>query len=86
MSNVRDCKWKPPIKRTTADKTHVVKFPCRFPDEELTTELCTQCLLGDMYTMQYTQMVSLQKGFDMQQEMMAFVRNMTDDGSLDELK
>lgn len=86
MSQPRECKWKPPIKKKSATGTQIVKFPCRFPDQELTSELCTQCLLGDLFTMQYTQMASLQKGMHMQEEMMAFVKNMTDDGSLDDLK
>ncbi len=88
MSNQppRACKWKPPITRKSAEKTDTVRFPCRFPNEELTPELCNQCLLGDLFTMQYTQFLSLKQGFSFQQEMMTYLKSITDDGSLDDLK
>jgi len=82
----RPCKWKQPITPKSSEKTEISKFPCRFPDQELTTELCTQCLLGDLFTLQYTQFISLRQGFNFQQEMMAYLKNMTGDGSLDDLK
>ena len=84
--NHRFCKWKPPITKRTSDRTESIQFNCRFPDLELTPSLCQQCLLGDLFTLQYTQFVSLKQGFSFQQEMMAYLKSLTDDGSLGDLK
>ncbi len=82
----RECKWKPPIRKKGEDGFKVMKFPCRYPDQELTPELCTQCLMGDLFSLQFTQMSSMQKSFSIQEEMYAFLKNITDDGTLEDLK
>ncbi len=76
----RPCKWKYGIKGRDAEgNVKDVKFPCRFPNEELTSELCTQCLLGDLFGMFYAQTMSLKQGQSMQEEIMAFLKNFTSD-------
>ena len=84
--NDSECIWKPPIKRNKDGKIELLKFPCRYPDKEKTSETCTPCLLGDLFAMEYTEMISSKKQSEMNDEIMTFLRNMTSDGSLDDLK
>ncbi|MHA1865355.1 MAG: hypothetical protein ACTSVB_09495, partial [Candidatus Heimdallarchaeaceae archaeon] len=80
MQSTRKCKWKPSINaRDPNGNVKKLDFPCRFPNEELTTELCTQCLLGELFTMFYAQTMSMKQSQDMQEEMMAFLKNLTSD-------
>ncbi|MHA2501452.1 MAG: hypothetical protein ACXAE3_01080 [Candidatus Kariarchaeaceae archaeon] len=83
--NPNECIWKPPIKRNENGVVKMLKFPCRFPDKEKTAEVCNPCLLGDLFAMQFTQMSSLKQQSAMSEEIMTFLRNMTSDGSLDDL-
>lgn len=78
MSTTRSCKWKQSVSGKAPDGTiHKVNFPCRFPNEELTTDLCSLCLQGELFSMFYAQMMSLKKSSDMQEEIMAFLKNFT---------
>lgn len=78
--NVRKCKWKAGVSgRSPEGKIKRIEFPCRYPDEELTSELCMQCLLGDIFSLFYTQTMGMQKSMNMQEEMMAFLKNFTTD-------
>lgn len=83
----RMCNWKPAVTAQTPNgERKQVRFPCRYPDEELTSELCTQCLLGEMFAVLYSQHMALKKSGEMTSEVMTFLRSMTDDGSLDDLR
>lgn len=82
----RECKWKPPITKKTGESTSTLKFPCRYPNERLTAELCTQCMLGELYALNFTMASGYQKGAAMQEEMYTFLKTITGDGSLDDLK
>lgn len=78
MSTTRVCKWKQGISgRNPEGKVQPINFPCRYPNEELSSELCTQCLLGDLFAMFYTQAMSIRKSSDMQEEIMAFLKSFT---------
>ena len=78
MNPPRKCKWKPPINARTPEGTFKkMDFPCRFPDEELTSSLCSQCMLGELFTMFYAQTMSMKQSMAMQEEMMAFLKNYT---------
>ena len=78
MAEPRSCKWKQSVSGKAPDgSVHQVKFPCRFPNEELTTDLCSLCLQGELFSMFYAQMMSMKKSSDMQEEIMAFLRNFT---------
>ena len=79
------CIWKPPIRQEVNGEVRLLNFPCRYPDKEKTAENCTPCLMGDLFVMQYTQMSNIQKQASMNEEIMTFLRNMTSDGSLDDL-
>jgi hypothetical protein len=82
LASVRPCKWKQGIAGKNPEGViQQINFPCRYPKEELTTDLCTQCLLGDLFSMFYAQMMSLKKSSDMQEEIMAFLRNFTAEDS-----
>jgi len=80
------CIWKPPIKRKENGEVRIIKFPCRYPDKEKIAENCTPCLMGDLYALQFTQLNNLQQQSAMSEEIMTFLRNMTSDGSLDDLQ
>lgn len=83
----RSCIWKKEVKATNVSgKVKTLRFPCRFPDRELNSELCVPCLLGDVFSAFYVQTMQATKANAMQEEIMTFLRNMTDDGSLDGLK
>ena len=78
MTSPRVCKWKQGISgRNPEGKVQPVNFPCRYLTEELTTDLCTQCLLGDLFAMFYAQTMSFKKSSDMQEEIMAFLKSFT---------
>ena len=78
MSVPRTCNWKQGIAgRSPEGKVQQVNFPCRYPNEELTTDLCSLCLLGDLFSMLYTQTMSFRKSADMQEEIMAFLKSFT---------
>lgn len=78
MQSSRKCEWKPSINaRDPNGNVKKLDFPCRFPDKELTTDLCMQCLLGELFTMFYAQTMSMKQSQDMQEEMMAFLKNLT---------
>ena len=78
MSVPRVCKWKQGISgRNPEGKVQQINFPCRYPDEELSSELGTQCLLGDLFAMFYTQAMSFRKSADMQEEIMAYLKSFT---------
>jgi hypothetical protein len=78
MSTPRACKWKQSVSGKAPDGSiQKVNFPCRFPDEELTTDLCSLCLQGDLFSMFYAQMMSMKQGANMQEEIMAFLKNFT---------
>lgn len=78
MSNPRTCKWKQGISgRGPAGEIQQVKFPCRYPNEELTADLCTQCLLGELFSIFYAQTMNMKKSTDMQEEIMAFLKSFT---------
>ena len=78
MSTQRICKWKQGISgRSPEGKIQSINFPCKFPNEELSSDLCTQCLLGDLFAMFYTQAMSFRKSADMQEEIMAFLKSFT---------
>ena len=80
------CIWKAPLKRKKGDKIELVKFPCRYPEKEKTTDVCVPCLLGEMFTVNYTQMVALKEQQGLNEEVMTFLRNLTSDGSMDDLR
>ena len=80
------CIWKPPIKQKIDGQLRMLKFPCRYPEKEKNAETCNPCLLGDLFAMQYTQLSGMKKQSAMNEEVMTFLRNMTSDGSLDDLK
>lgn len=80
------CIWKPNIKKVVDGQVQFLKFPCRYPDKEKTHDVCTPCLMGDIFAMQYTQMQGMRKQQDLNEEVMTFLRNMTSDGDLDNLK
>ena len=83
----RMCIWKKEVRATDSmGNTKVVRFPCRFPDKPLNSELCVPCLLGDLFSAFYVQTMNAGKANQMQEEIMTFLRNLTDDGSLDSLK
>ena len=78
MKTPRTCKWKQGISgRNPAGDVQQIKFPCRFSDEELTSELCTQCLLGELFSIFYAQTLGMKKSANMQEEIMAFLKNFT---------
>ncbi len=78
MASQRTCKWKQGISgRNPEGQVQPVNFPCRYPAEELTTDLCTLCLLGDLFAMFYAQTMSFKKSSDMQEEIMAFLKSFT---------
>jgi hypothetical protein len=78
MASQRVCKWKEGMTgRSPEGKVQQVNFPCRYPTEELTTDLCTLCLLGDLFAMFYAQSMSFKKSSDMQEEIMAFLKSFT---------
>ncbi len=80
MSNQRKCKWKPSVTAHGPNgEIKTIDFPCRYPDEELSPQLCTQCLLGELFTMFYAQTMSMKQSMSMQEEMMAFLKNLTSD-------
>lgn len=80
------CIWKPQIKRKFEDRSIDMKFPCRFPDKEKTSEVCTPCLLGDVFAMQYTQMVSFKQQSNLNEEVMTYLRSITSDDNLNDFK
>ena len=76
--NLHVCKWKQSISgRSPEGKVQKINFPCRFPDSDLTFELCVQCLLGELFAVFYTQTMNMQKSGNMQEEIMAFLKNFT---------
>ena len=78
MSTPRFCKWKKGISgRNPEGEFQQVNFPCRYPEDELNSELCTQCLLGDIFSLFYTQTMSMKQSSSMQEEIMAFLKNFT---------
>ncbi len=78
MSSPRVCKWKQGISGRSPDgKVQHVNFPCRYPNDELTTDLCNLCLLGELFSIFYAQTMSMKKSADMQEEIMAFLRSFT---------
>ena len=78
MSTPRFCKWKKGISgRNPEGDIQQVNFPCRYPEDELNSELCTQCLLGDIFSLFYTQTMSMKQSTSMQEEIMAFLKNFT---------
>jgi len=80
MKNKRVCKWKQGVTGRTPDgKVQKIEFPCRFPDEDLTPELCIQCLLGELFSMFYAQTMNMNKSMAMQEEIMAFLKSFTSD-------
>ena len=79
------CIWKPPIKQKVKGEVKLLNFPCRYPEKEKIAETCNPCLLGDLFAMQYTQLSNLKQQSAMSDEIMTFLRNMTSDGSLDDL-
>lgn len=80
-----ECIWKPPMKRNDNGVIKTLRFPCRYPDKEKTDAVCNPCLLGDLFALQFTQVSSLKLQSAMSEEIMTFLRNMTSDGSLDDL-
>ncbi len=86
-SNIRDeCIWKPPIKRKSGIKSDHIKFPCRYPDKEKTMENCLPCLLGDLFAMNYTQLASIKAQAGMNEEIMTYLRSITSDDDLQDLR
>ena len=78
MTTPRVCKWKQGISgRSPNGKVQQVNFPCRYPNEELTSDLCTLCLLGELFSIFYAQTMSMKKSADMQEEIMAFLKSFT---------
>ncbi|MHA1303776.1 MAG: hypothetical protein ACTSPI_08750, partial [Candidatus Heimdallarchaeaceae archaeon] len=78
MNTQRKCKWKPSINaRGPSGEIKAIEFPCRYPNEDLTSELCTQCLLGELFAMFYAQTMSMKQSMNMQEEMMAFLKSFT---------
>ena len=76
----RICKWKQGISGKTPDgKIQKIDFPCRYPNEELNFELCTQCLLGELFSIFYAQTMNMNKSMAMQEEIMAFLKSFTAD-------
>lgn len=76
----RVCKWKKGVSGRTPDgKIKKVDFPCHYPDQELTFELCTQCLLGELFSIFYAQTMNMNKSMAMQEEIMAFLKSFTSD-------
>jgi len=79
--NPRVCKWKQSVSgRNPEGDIKKINFPCRF-HEDLTFELCVQCLLGELFSVFYTQAMNIQKSGNMQEEIMAFLRNFTSEDS-----
>jgi len=68
------------MKRKVEDRVEMMKFPCRYPDKPKTSENCVPCLMGDLFAMNYTNMMSLKQQQGMNEEIMTFLRNMTSDG------
>ncbi len=78
MSSPRTCKWKQGITRKSPEGEILpLNFPCKFSNDELTTDLCTLCLLGDMFSMFYAQTMTIKQSANMQEEIMAFLKNFT---------
>ncbi|MFV2014368.1 MAG: hypothetical protein ACC656_02980 [Candidatus Heimdallarchaeota archaeon] len=93
QADLRICIWKPTLKKIGENQTQELKFPCRFPDIKKTADICTPCLMGDVFAMQYAQTQEMKKQQKLMQEqqsigdeVMAYLRNMTSDDSLDDLK
>ena len=80
------CIWKPPVKSKKERKVSVHNFPCRFPDKEKNSELCNPCLLGDVFAMNYTQMMNVKQQAGLNEEIMTYLRTFTSDGTLDDLR
>jgi len=78
LSTPRLCNWKQGISgKNPEGNIQKVNFPCRYPNDELSTDFCTLCLLGDLFSMFYAQTLSIRKSADMQEEIMAFLKNFT---------
>ncbi|MHA1223655.1 MAG: hypothetical protein ACTSR2_08595 [Candidatus Hodarchaeales archaeon] len=78
MTEVRLCKWKQGISgRSPSGEIQPVQFPCRYPKEALSTDLCTLCLLGELFSVFYAQTMNMKKSAEMQEEIMAFLKNFT---------
>ncbi len=92
-SDPKICIWKPTLKKIGDTQPQELKFPCRFPDVKKTPEICNPCLMGDVFAMQYAQTQEMKKQKKLMKEqqsigdeVMAYLRNMTSDDTLDDFK